>query len=106
MRGVLGRPDKLHRTFCHHVDTSSTFIRQPSSCANTDLKSVTERILRKENDMTGRILAQFDRLDENFSKPKAPEHVIVEEDTRGRLNLKNDRSQHRRYTAFYSDLQN
>ena len=56
--------------------------------------------------MTKATLKRFDRLDENFTHPKAPEHVIVEEDMRGTLNLKRDRSQHRRYTSFYNDMQN
>lgn len=56
--------------------------------------------------MSDKIIERFDRLDENFIKPKAPTHVIVEDDMRGSLNLKNDRSQHRRYTSLYSDLQN
>ena len=56
--------------------------------------------------MTDTTTERFDRLDENFVKPSCPVHVIVEDDMRGSLNLKNDRSQHRRYTSFYSDLQN
>lgn len=56
--------------------------------------------------MTEADIKRFDRKDENFTKPASPLHVIVEADLRGNLNLKNDRSQHRRYTSFYSDLQN
>ncbi|MFK7745907.1 MAG: hypothetical protein AB8B47_12695 [Roseobacter sp.] len=56
--------------------------------------------------MSKAILEKYDRMDENFAHPKAPEHMVVEDDMRGSLNLKYDRSQHRRYTAFYSDLQN
>lgn len=49
---------------------------------------------------------RFDRPDRNLAKPMAPRHVIVTEDKRGGLDLSKDGSQHRRYTAFYDDLQN
>lgn len=56
--------------------------------------------------MTDAVNERLDRIDENFAAPTAPKHVTVEDDKRGNLNLKKDRSQHRRYTSFYSDLQN
>ncbi len=56
--------------------------------------------------MTEKVLNRFDRVDENLVRAKASPDMIVEEDIRGSLNLKNDRAQHRRYTSFYGDLQN
>lgn len=56
--------------------------------------------------MTVDVRERLDRRDENLVVLEIPTHVIVKDDMRGLLNLKRDVSQHRRYTSFYSDLQN
>jgi hypothetical protein len=69
-------------------------------------KDVAPRIDHKEAMMTQKTQNRLDRIDENFIKPQTPTHVTVRDDMRGALNLKKDRAQHRRYTSYYSDLQN
>lgn len=72
-----------------------------------DPTAISHRIkTKKEIDMTDTVINRYDRLDENFTLPAVPPHVVVDADNRGGLSLKNDRAQHRRYTALYSDLQN
>jgi hypothetical protein len=76
----------------------------PQSCGRRIPYSFKSNL--RECDMTKAVLKRFDRLDENFARPHVQTHVTVRDDRRGELDLSGDRSQHRRYTALYNDLQN